>query len=107
MPPIEHADFLQRFMTLLDAAGTGGVLPVRGPELSVEGHDVPQRRFADVYGKDGNLLLSLAAQAQADDDPGMAGLLTALDQALHTGTLEIKAKPNPAPRLTAYVYPVV
>ncbi|MDR7157277.1 hypothetical protein J2W40_004125 [Sphingobium xenophagum] len=69
--------------------------------------DMPSQSFANVYGRDENLLVTMAAQARDCDDPGMASLLTGLDRALQDGTLDIKATPESAPRLTQYVYPVV
>lgn len=107
MPQIEHAEFLQRFMTLLEAAGSGAAPDAQGILSPMTALDSPQQSFADVYGKDGNLLTTMAARAQTNDDPAMASLLTALDLALQNGTLDIKAAPGSAPRLTQYVYPVV
>lgn len=107
MPPIEHAEFLQRFMTLLDAAGSGATPRAHGLSTPMTALEASPQSFADVYGADGNLLTTMATVAQTNDDPGMASLLTALDRALQNGTLDIKASPRSAPRLAQYVYPVV
>jgi hypothetical protein len=107
LPPIEHAEFLERFMPLLDAAGAGGTAQEKGLAPPMAALDMPAQSFADVYGGDGNLLVTMAAQARDCDDPGMASLLTELDWVLRDGTLDIKASPESAPRLTQYVYPVV
>ena len=107
MPPIEHTEFLQRFMTLLEVAGSGVTPPAQGLAPPMAALDMPPQSFADVYGGDGDLLVTMAAQSCARNDPGMASLLTALDRALQDGTLDIKAARGSAPRLTQYVYPVV
>ena len=100
MPPIDQAEFLQRVFDLLTDAGPGNAL---APPM-----DHPQpRSFADVFGPEGRLLPHLAAQARDSGDPGMAGLMLALDQALQDGSLVVQAGPKPAPRLTGYIYPVV
>lgn len=108
MPPIEQSEFLQRFMTMLDAAGTPAPAPqakgLAGPMAAL---DAAPRPFAEVYGPRTRLLAQAAALAKADDDPGLAGLMSALDEALREGTLQISAGPNTAPRLSRFVYPVI
>lgn len=102
-------------MLLLNAAGAGGTARAKGLAPPMAALDMPPQSFADVYGGEEDLLVTMAAHARDRDDPGMADLLTELERALRDGTLEIKASSESAPRLTQesaprltqYVYPVV
>ncbi|MDR7127299.1 hypothetical protein [Pseudotabrizicola sp. 4114] len=106
MQPIDHARFLERLFTLLVAAKadpeSGGTTV---PPATAQGQSC--RTFAEVYGDDQRLLISLANAVRANGDIGMVNLLVALEIALSDGTLDLAASDKPAQRLLGYVYPVV
>lgn len=91
-------------MTLLEGAGPADVAGTPGlvPPLAAE-----PRTFAQVYGADDGFLATQSAEATLRGEPGMAGLLSALDAALRDRTLEIAVPPKGGARLAPYVYPVV
>lgn len=94
-------------MALLEDAGPAGPAGAQGLLTAMPALDTGAREFAQVYGAQGALLAALTAEASSRGDTGMAGLLSALEQALRDQTLEMAPAPKEAPRLTAYVYPVV
>lgn len=109
MTQIDQAEFMERMMGLLGRAAS--VVAPRQREgslltLPMAALNAPPRSFAEVYGMEGRLLARLAAQA-VSDEPEMATLLTALEQGLQEGTLKVPVAAPPAPRLTAFVYPVI
>ena len=106
MQAIEQADFLDQVFALLSAAkGQTGTVALDDAEGMDQGQSV--RTFAEVYGRDQNLLMQLATAAQARGDVAMAGLLVALDQGLRDASLSPPEAAKPARRLVNYVYPVV
>jgi hypothetical protein len=101
----DHPDLLERLSTLL-ATAPPGEAPGGGLAPPMAALNAAPRRFREVYGEAG-LLGSLAADATRRGDPALADLLGALDRGLRDGTLALAPPPGPAPRLAAYVYPVI
>lgn len=106
MPQIDHALFLGRIFTILSAV-EADQRPSETGRGKFSAADQSVRSFAEVYGEDGRLLKSLAKDMQDEGNATMAKMLSALDEALLDGSLDLADPPTPAPRLTGFVYPVV
>lgn len=106
MPQIDHALFLDRIFTIL-SAGETDQRPSETGRSKFFAEDQSVRSFAEVYGEDGRLLRSLAKNMQDEGNATMAKMLSALDEALLDGSLDLADPASSALRLTGFVYPVV
>lgn len=106
MPQIDHAEFLERMMTLLCAHPVEPLADTAGLAPPMAALNAAPRGFAEVYGSEG-LFVQTGIRAEKDGDPGMAALLVDLKRALDSGKLDLVQRSKPAPRLGGFVYPVV
>lgn len=116
MQPTEMADFLERMAAVLALApapeGPGraaAVPPGEGCLLAPPsaGQTLPPRTLGTLCSVGQGLWPGLAAESEAEGDPGLAALCRALDAGLADGSLCAPKAWRLEPRISEFVYPVI